>query len=105
MQAELAVRSSSIIFLVGLREVDVPVGAILDFDVITAKRPLRDIAEAAGLAWDQIEADWREVKVRFWRDHRRSLFQQIIQEVFDAGCLVLNRPVEMLNRVDLRERP
>lgn len=45
-----------------LREVDVPVRAVADFDVLSEEEPLKSIAEALGLAWEEIETDWRTVK-------------------------------------------
>ena len=45
-----------------LREVDVPVKAVADFDVLSEEQPLRTIVEALGVVWSMIEADWRLVK-------------------------------------------
>ena len=45
-----------------LKSLNVPVDAVLDFDVLSAERPLRDIVEALGGTWNAIEADWRAVK-------------------------------------------
>lgn len=45
-----------------LRELNVPVASVLDFDVLNDERPLRDIFEASGGEWRQIERDWRIVK-------------------------------------------
>jgi hypothetical protein len=45
-----------------LREVDVPIVAVTDFDVLSNERPLRDIVEATGGNWDSIQQDWSQVK-------------------------------------------
>lgn len=45
-----------------LREVDVPVKAVADFDVLSDELPLKHIAEALGLKWEEVERDWRQVK-------------------------------------------
>jgi predicted ATPase len=45
-----------------LREVDVPIAVVLDFDVLNAERPLRDIVEAAGGDWGAVEVDWGLIK-------------------------------------------
>jgi energy-coupling factor transporter ATP-binding protein EcfA2 len=45
-----------------LREVDVPVCAVADFDVLSEEQPLRSIAEALGLEWEEIKTDWSTVK-------------------------------------------
>ncbi|MBN9206956.1 ATP-dependent nuclease [Methylibium petroleiphilum] len=45
-----------------LREVDVPVRAVADFDVLSEEQPLRAIAEALGVDWGAIDADWKAVK-------------------------------------------
>lgn len=45
-----------------LREVDVPVKAVADFDVLSDEQPLRSIVEALGAPWSQVEGDWRAVK-------------------------------------------
>ncbi len=45
-----------------LREVDVPVRVVADFDVLSADQPLRTIVEALGHDWSRFEQDWRVVK-------------------------------------------
>ena len=45
-----------------LREVDVPVKVVADFDVLSGKDPLKSIVEALGLDWSAVEPDWRAVK-------------------------------------------
>jgi hypothetical protein len=45
-----------------LREVDVPVKAVADFDVLSNEEPLKSIAEALGLDWSTIQTDWKIVK-------------------------------------------
>lgn len=45
-----------------LREVDVPVKAVADFDLLSEEQPLRAVVEALGLVWADIEQDWRIVK-------------------------------------------
>ncbi|MCT8126603.1 AAA family ATPase [Alishewanella sp. BS5-314] len=45
-----------------LREVDVPVRAVADFDVLSEKEPLKSISESLGIDWQEIEADWKIVK-------------------------------------------
>ncbi len=45
-----------------LREVDVPIAVVVDFDVLNAERPLRDIVEATGGDWSAVVADWNQVR-------------------------------------------
>jgi hypothetical protein len=45
-----------------LREVDVPVRAVADFDVLSEEEPLKSIAESLGIVWAEIQTDWRIVK-------------------------------------------
>lgn len=45
-----------------LREVDVPIAVVVDFDVLSAERPLRDIVEAAGGDWGAVVSDWTQVR-------------------------------------------
>jgi hypothetical protein len=45
-----------------LREVDVPVRAVADFDVLSSEQPLKSIAEALGIDWEAIRTDWSTVK-------------------------------------------
>jgi hypothetical protein len=45
-----------------LREVDVPVKAIADFDVLSEEEPLRTIVEALGIEWGAVQPDWKLVK-------------------------------------------
>jgi hypothetical protein len=37
-----------------LREVDVPVKAVADFDVLSEEEPLKTIAESLGLVWEDL---------------------------------------------------
>jgi len=45
-----------------LREVDVPVRAVADFDILSEEQPLREVIEALGLAWPDVAGDWKLVK-------------------------------------------
>jgi len=45
-----------------LREVDVPVKAVADFDVLSEEEPLKTIAESLGLVWEDLKGDWKLVK-------------------------------------------
>jgi hypothetical protein len=45
-----------------LQRIGVPIAAVSDFDVLSAEQPLRDIYEALGGVWKDIEVDWRNVK-------------------------------------------
>lgn len=45
-----------------LRELEVPIAVVADFDVLSEERPLRDIVEAAGGDGNAVEKDWKEVK-------------------------------------------
>lgn len=45
-----------------LREVDVPTGVAVDFDVLNAEYPLRQLVEAAGGDWVTVEPLWKLVK-------------------------------------------
>lgn len=45
-----------------LTGLDVPVVAIVDFDVLNSETPLRNIVEAYGADWDEFSSDWKTVK-------------------------------------------
>jgi len=45
-----------------LREVDVPVKAVVDFDVFSEIEPLQSITKALGMEWSTIESDWKVIK-------------------------------------------
>ena len=45
-----------------LTEVDVPVAVAVDFDVLSAERPLRDLVEIMGGEWSSIGSFWKTVK-------------------------------------------
>jgi hypothetical protein len=45
-----------------LRELDVPLFCITDFDVLNNEHPLRAIVEAVVCDWDSVSSDWRTVK-------------------------------------------
>lgn len=45
-----------------LKSLNVPVDAILDFDVLSAERPLKDIVEALGGVWSEVAGYWSTVK-------------------------------------------
>lgn len=45
-----------------LQRLGVPVSCIVDFDVLNAENPLRQIVEEAGGSWLRIAADWKVVK-------------------------------------------
>ena len=45
-----------------LREVDVPVRAVADFDILADEQPLRSVVEALSSDWATVESDWRTVK-------------------------------------------
>lgn len=45
-----------------LREVDVPVQAVADFDVLSNEEPLRSIIESLGITWSEVQDDWSKVK-------------------------------------------
>jgi AAA domain, putative AbiEii toxin, Type IV TA system len=45
-----------------LKELDVPLVCITDFDILNNEHPLREIAESAGCNWESISSVWREVK-------------------------------------------
>ncbi|MGC2545270.1 MAG: AAA family ATPase, partial [Silvibacterium sp.] len=45
-----------------LRGLDVPVSVVVDFDVLSSERPLRDIVDAVGGDWRLMEPDWRNIK-------------------------------------------
>jgi hypothetical protein len=45
-----------------LRDLEVPISVVADFDVLNDENPLRAIFEGAGGDWKSIEADWRQVK-------------------------------------------
>lgn len=45
-----------------LRSLNVSVDAVLDFDILNAEQPLREIVEALGGTWSDVENDWQIVK-------------------------------------------
>ena len=45
-----------------LRNLDVPVRVIADFDVLNSEIPLRNIVEALGASWSSVDSKWRLVK-------------------------------------------
>ncbi len=45
-----------------LREVDVPVCAVADFDILSDEEPLRSVVEALGMDWNSLQTDWKVVK-------------------------------------------
>ena len=45
-----------------LRNLDVPVHVIADFDILNNESPLKEIVEALGGSWEVIEANWRVVQ-------------------------------------------
>ena len=48
--------------LQALRNLDVPVVAIVDFDVFRNEQPFRRLIEALDEEWDEFERDWRVIK-------------------------------------------
>jgi hypothetical protein len=45
-----------------LKQVDVPVHVVADFDVLSAMEPLKSIVESLGVDWQTIQRDWELVK-------------------------------------------
>jgi AAA domain, putative AbiEii toxin, Type IV TA system len=45
-----------------LRELEVPLAVVADFDVLSDEHPLREIVEATGGQWSDFEQDWKVVK-------------------------------------------
>jgi ABC-type ATPase involved in cell division len=45
-----------------LRDLEVPLSVVTDFDILNDEHPLHEIVEAMGGNWDIFAADWREVK-------------------------------------------
>jgi hypothetical protein len=45
-----------------LRELEVPIAVVADFDVLREEHPLRDIVEAAAGDWNLVAEDWKELK-------------------------------------------
>lgn len=71
-----------------LRELDVNVRAVADFDVLSNDQPLRNVVEALGGAWSDIEKDWRIVKAavdakrpELSTDDLRAQITQVLAEV------------------------
>lgn len=74
-----------------LRATRVPVLAIADLDVLSAERPLRDIWEALGHTWAEIERNWRVVKAAVdptirapTRAYVAERFPEIIRDIADG---------------------
>ena len=74
-----------------LREVNVPVRAVADFDVLADEPSLKGIVEALGLEWFSVSSDWRLVKAAVdlrkpdlnTADVKRE-FEQIMNKLTDA---------------------
>ncbi len=45
-----------------LKQLDVPIKVVSDFDIVNAENPLRKVYEELGGDWGNIQADWRQVK-------------------------------------------
>jgi hypothetical protein len=45
-----------------LRQLEVPIAVVTDFDVLSDEQPLRNIVEAAGGGWGTVSKNWKEVK-------------------------------------------
>jgi len=45
-----------------LRQLDVPLAAVVDIDILRDEKPLRSIVEAFGGTWHDIESPWRTVR-------------------------------------------
>ncbi len=45
-----------------LRDLEVPISVVTDFDVLSDEKPLRNIFEAVGGDWGSISPDWQQVK-------------------------------------------
>lgn len=45
-----------------LKQLDVPIVVVTDFDVLRDEKPLRDIIEAAGGKWSDFSKDWNQIK-------------------------------------------
>jgi len=45
-----------------LRDLDVPISVVTDFDVLNAESPLKEIVEAAGGNWRSLKSDWNIVR-------------------------------------------
>jgi hypothetical protein len=45
-----------------LRDLEVPISVVTDFDVLNDEKPLRSIFEAVGGDWGSISSDWQQVK-------------------------------------------
>jgi hypothetical protein len=78
-----------------LREVDVPVKAVADFDILADEQPLCSVVEALGLAWPNIVNDWKTVKNSIDNkkpelstdevsENIRSLLSNITETIFPA---------------------
>ena len=75
-----------------LREVDVPVIAVADFDVLSEQEPLKSIAEALGLDWAEIEKDWRIVKAAV-DSKKPDLNTDDVKKEIDALFIAINTPI------------
>lgn len=50
------------IVIKSLRDLEVPISVVTDFDVLSNEMPLRSIFEAVGGDWGSISSDWQQVK-------------------------------------------
>jgi energy-coupling factor transporter ATP-binding protein EcfA2 len=78
-----------------LREVDVPVKAVADFDILSDEQPLRSVLDALGLEWSSIVNDWQimknaidgkkpELNTQEVSENIRSLLSNITDTIFPA---------------------
>lgn len=64
-----------------LRELDVPVACVTDFDVLSEEQPLRAIFEAAGGDWSDISHAWKQVKTAIDSKKPELSSEEVIREI------------------------
>lgn len=67
-----------------LRELDVPIIAINDFDVLSEENPLRGIFEALGGEWQNVQDDWKAIKAAVDSKKPELSTEEVITEIQDV---------------------
>lgn len=74
------------VILAALKQLDVPVRAVADFDVLQNENELRNIVEAIGEDWGNFQTDWRIVATAINErrpEHNAEAVRRRIDQIFD----------------------
>jgi energy-coupling factor transporter ATP-binding protein EcfA2 len=89
------------VVIAALKELDVPVAVVADFDVLNSERPLRDICGAIGGRWADLADDWDLVRTSIESkkpDLRAEDVIERIKEILD-GVSTATFPVEAKTKI------